>query len=853
MAALGGISVTKFLYLPGKVPVLGMRSSIDPAAVGGGYWQLLDNIRFTRQSLQTRLGCAQLTSAAVTSGASYRGHWLGRLNGEEVLVAAYRVGTQTRIYRVDLSTWAFTEITANDFVTRFTHDGDVCFASVRELGLGNGYNEGRDYLYISNGFQDPAGTDNPDDPLAWANPAPNVSRLSRIDTSTLPIGSFRAMPRGFVKISNASNFFFPLGNGDGTHISFNNTGGSTANEIQYTFHLGSGTVGGTATTAFLSDSCVKFQFNPESTVGSLDCSESDQLWLVLKDDATDPVTTYLDISLGLNTPITVYEATAADRVAPAIVPLSGGYYLAGIALPRDLQISLNDVDAIAFKCSRAFVADRTFRLSGMLASGRVFNGVDYTYTWAASGNRNESAGIVPVELRTDFLTSYGCPPAVTNLLPQADSLRYQYRINYGNGAPAGTDSLFIYRSEPGDVLPLLASALSQYPDQFAYDNVPSLDRVIFRTAPSAAMINPRAGQCALGANNRLYVGGVSDGKNQIWISDDGFPWRFRPLPTDEDGDGLPDQTSGLSCSLPGEDIYQIIAMPGSFVGVAPVVVFTNQSTWRLEGIDTASLSRPTKIAAHGTVYPRSVTEFRGTVCYLDADLVVRRLGGGVDDPPLSLYKVDDQLENGDPSKAAGFFYKERYGLAYRANGASTNQRVLVYEIMAGEWCRDSYSAANQNWAGFAEQGIGTGRRLLGFTNEGRIYQLEKSGQPTDDGTAIAITLKTPELHQDLWTECFWGRLGIVCDKTPTPVTLTTSRTDPLNSANAGILSGSIDVNSPTTDRAYRWDGSGANHVPTGMDAPSCVYQLTGSYPPGKFIKALVYEFDSYEVDRADAG
>lgn len=820
------------------MPVRGMRSSVDPAALGPGYWQLLDNIRFNRQSLQTRLGCQQLTSGVVTSGASYRGHWLGRLNGNEVLVVAYRIGSFTRLYKVNLTTFAFTEIS---LTSKFTNDGDVCFASVREPGFGDGATVGLDFLYISNGTAER--------PLIWTDGSTDVGPLEEFDVSVVNSGSYRPIPCGFFEMRDAANTSYPSGNGSGAFV-YNDTGGTTANEVSFTI-TAAATLTTTATILFTGSDCCT-NYGPGVNLDpTLDFSRSEQLWLILYDNVVDPITNYMDISLGVSSPVQVFSAMGATRIDPVFVPIGGGYYLVGIRLDSAILASLNAVDGIKFKLVKSFSATRTFKLAGIMAGGRVFNGADYTLAYADSGTRNESAGIVPVAQRTGNLTDYGCPLTLPYNLPQSDSLLYQYQIDFGGVYPAGADALMIYRQELGDPQPLLALS-GLFTDPIVYDNMRTTDRVIFRPAPSAAGVAPKSGRCALGANNRLYIGGVFGGKGQVWISDDGFPWRFRPLPTDEDGDGLPDPTSGLVNSLSGEDVYGLLSMPGSFVGIAPVVVFTNMATWRMEGIDTASLARPTKMSAHGTIFPRTIVEFRGAVCYLDSDLIVRRLGGGIDDPPLSLYKVDDQLESGDMTKAAAFIYKERYGLAHRAPAASLNQRILVFEIMANEWCRDTYTITTQNWVGFATQGTGTTRRLLGFTEEGRIYQLEKPGQTMDDGSVIPITLKTPELHLDLWTECFWGRFGIVCDKA-TGVTLSTTRTDPLNSSNPGILTGTINVGSPATNRAYRWDGNGSDLVPPGMDAPSCSYQLTGYYPPGKFIKALVYEFDTYGVDRADVG
>jgi hypothetical protein len=374
------------------------------------------------------------------------------------------------------------------------------------------------------------------------------------------------------------------------------------------------------------------------------------------------------------------------------------------------------------------------------------------------------------------------------------------------------------------------------------DNVNSTDRASYRYAPSPGGRGPISGQCIASWNDRIAIGGVINGRSQVWISDQYFPLRFRALVTDEDQDGVPDLDSGLSKSFPGEDVKQLVPMPGSLLGRAPLVCFTTHGTYRFEGADAESLSRPTLLNQHGTNFPNSIARDKGLTYYLDNDLIIRAFAGGIESAPISRDHVDDQLENGDVTECTAAVYKDRLYFAYRANAASINQRVLVYETQMGAWVRDSYTTAAQNWAGLVVVGSGSTRKLIGITEEGRVYQLEKSGQLDDDGTAISGTLTTGELHVDMWEQRVWGSVGVVVDDIASG-TWTITRNDE-NTTGTGSGPGAINVDVSTT-RAYRWEKSSkSGNVDSGIMTASARITITGKVIAGKYLKAIVMKVSS---------
>lgn len=810
------------LYKPGDK--LGMRSSVDPATVS---WRLIDNWRVSRNSIQGRLGCDEITSGAILASASFKGCWAGYINGTEYAVVALRASGATRVYKVDTSTGTATELTGAS--TRFATDGDICFAPFTELGIGDGTNERSDFLYMSNGTAD----------IPRCSKTMNsnsVDFLYNFDLSSIATGTYRPIPAGYVKINDPALITSTVSDAD---VTIAETGSAPLCEVYVT--VGTATdVGDWANIAFGTNSCVNIFGNSETTGDNLNLTRSQQLWVILYDSATDPIHNYANVEVTQDAgQVQIYTASGADRVDPAIINLGGGYYMAGYNLEGALVSTLDEVTGVRYEFARTFGTSRTFRIAGIMAGGRIPQGASYEMSFATMYSRNESAGIVLGAQPTAAISEYGCSRDLPYKLPDAEQFWYQYRIDWGGAIPSsdGTpDATFLYRQEPGDARALFVADMGVANNPFN-DSVKSLDRASFRPSPSPGGRGPVSGICAASNNDRLGVGGVFGAKSSIWWSDQNFPLRFKPFPSDEDQDGVPDLDSGLSKSFPGEIVYQIAKMPGSLLGVAPAIVLTSHATYRFEGSDCESLSRPTFLNSHGTIYPRTVCTYGGFLFYLDNDLVVRSSAGGIDTQPISLWKIDDQLENGDMTKACAAVYKERFYLPHRASGATINQRVMVYETQLQEWVRDSYTTAAQNWAGLLTVGSGSTRKLLGFTEEGRLYQLEKAGQLDDDSTAITGTLTTGEVHDGMWDERVWGTVGVVVDAI-SGTTWDITRTNEYNTSDTGSGPGTINVGASTT-RAYRWETNTSTGQDAGIRTPSCRISISGKVVNAKFLKSIV--------------
>jgi len=818
------------LYEPGKVPMRTMRSSVDPSTV---QWRLLENIRTSRDSVQGRLGCDELTNGVIVASAEYKGHWVGTLAGTEYTFVALRVSGTTRVYRIDTSgsPWTGTEYTrSTGDATRFSTDGDVIFVPYRELGINDGTNDAGDFLYISNGTSDA-----PRIFKAGLTGTGSMDLIPNYDVSTFSPGSYRPVPGGYVYVNDPALI---AATDSGANVTTAETGSAPLCEVYVTVTTSTATTDWVRV-AFGTNSCVNIFGNSETTGDTLNLSRSRQLGIVFYDSQVDPIHNYANVVVvqsGNETQI--YDAQGANRVDPAIQSLGGGYYLAAFHLEQSVASGLTAVEAIELEFARTFAASRTFRISGILAMGRIPQGTSYELAWAKMFSRAESPGMVLTAQPTAALSEYGVSLNIPYKFPEFSQFFYAYRIDWGGSTPSGTptaDATFLYRMEPGDLRALFVADMGVSNNPFN-DTVPSADRAEFRPSPSPGGRGALSARAGCINNDRLYLGGVNGGTNQVWISDELHPLRFRALATDEDGDGYPDPNSGLSKSFPGEDVYALVPIPGTLVGVSPVACFTTGAVRRFEGRDAASLSRPTLMTEHGTIYPRSIVRNRGSIVYLDGELIVRVFNGGIESPPVSLYEVDDQFESGDMTKACGVVYKERYGLYYRASGASINQRAMQYDIQSQSWVRDSYATAAQNWEGVAIQGSGSSRKLIGFTKEGRIYQLEKSGQTDDDGTAITGTFTTGETHDDMFSQRVWGSVCVVTDAI-TGGTWTVARVDEHDATNTGSGNGSIDVAVSTT-RAYRWETSTKTSQDSAIRAAAVKITISGKVMAGKFLKYI---------------
>jgi hypothetical protein len=808
------------LYMPGSLPILGMRSGVDPASLGRGYWRLINNWRIGRNSVQGRLGCAAV-SAAVVASASFRGCWAGYVGTAFRVYIAVKESTTIRIYEGASFGGPYAEVTAVG--TRFTTDAFVDFAATRDPGDDADVNV--DYVVAVNGTDVPR--------LIKFNSGGSTAYIGNtftFDTTRKP--QVIPIPWGYVNLADSGSTTYT---DSGAQLTSADSGATAdQNEWVVTFN---------AATALNDTSYCTWSSATSLTGSRLNTLTSTQLWLLCKDSAIDPVWNYLDIELGTagGAYVTVHNATTTSRKEPIYLDIGGGYYLAAFQLPSTSDSG--GYDKLRLTCKRTIAANRTFNIAGIFASGPVPGETQYTFTHGRDETMIESPPRdAAMPENGGLFMRFGVSKDIPYTIPFVDELDYIYdpRVPTPDAA-SDYDTIFVYRKQPDDddfylCYTFNSTTTNDVAGGTAPDSVAPQDRKFYRTAPIFGTTTLPTGSTVCASADRLIIGKG----NELWASQKGYPFRFNQVFKDDDDDGIPDADSPTVTRFPGEVVKRVYKMPGSLLGHSPVLIFTTNGVWRIESATTEGLSRPTRLNSHGTYLPFSIAEGRGYIYYVDASLVVRRFAGGIESDPISLYKIDDQLEDNDLSYCWGAVYKDRYYLAHRASGTTTNQRVLVYDPVLDEWIRDSYTTAAQNWAGLLVGQYTTNHDFFGVTELGAVYQLEKAAQTTDDGTAISGTLTTGELHDDMWHQRVWGSVGVVVDDI-TSGSWTVTRTNEYD-ASTGSGPGVINVDVSTT-RAYRWEKSSKSGlVDSGITAAALKISITGKVLAGKYLKAIVMKY-----------
>jgi hypothetical protein len=191
------------------------------------------------------------------------------------------------------------------------------------------------------------------------------------------------------------------------------------------------------------------------------------------------------------------------------------------------------------------------------------------------------------------------------------------------------------------------------------------------------------------------------------------------------------------------------------------------------------------------------------------------------------------------------------------NGASDgglNKRGFIYDEQTQGFVLDTFSAANLNFASVMVIATTPTILVLGITEKGRVWQLEKTPIPAtpstylEGGAGLAVEAWSREIYSDLWERIRFGRIGFVCDQkdgsgTTINTTLNTVRYSSFDQTNNGGGSSTrINLASSTlgAGSAYRWD-SDASGNNVGIGAFSCIVKVSGTFPAGVRFRKLVIE------------
>jgi hypothetical protein len=843
--ARGSDLTEELLFYTGSQPIREMLSSVDPAALAPGQFQLIDNFSLSKIYTTARWGCARISAAPVGS-AAFRGGWAGYMGGVYTILAAFRVSGATRIYRFTGSAWS-AELTVAG--TRFSTDGYCDFAPFVERGgtvLGANLLPRQSGVLIGNGtdecgvvYYDASG-------LTYG-----FARIAAPTPNDYGLFASQATPGGYWLVRNSTLTTYT---NSGANLTMADSGGTTTqNEINMTFNA-AGAAGDTSVVDF---GATGGDYD-NGTAQVLRFDESRQFHIIIEDTSNDPVFNYLKIEVynATNTTYyTVYDpATLGANLT--ITAVASGVYMASFDLtPYNTNlVNMVNLQRVRFTISKVIGANRTPKILAVMAGGMVDASAETIVAYILSTTRVESAARVCDKWGGPRASAVGASDLRTFNLPSGEGLFFKNWIYYQNptSTTAANFALF-YRKDPGDEDYFLAGSASlastSTATQLKIENARQEQKDYGRKAPSAFTISPPKASCLAFGSDRMFAGGVYQDVESVYISDEKFPMRFVSIPRDSDGDGQIDSDSGTVVTFPGEVPKRIFAMPGSVVGISPMAIMTNRNTWRVEGIDALSLSDPTIMTTHGTLYPWSVCVHKSAVYFIDSESQPRVIDGGYDARPLGVWKVENQFP--DPTNSWGVVTREQYKVALRASGASTNQKVMVYERMLDGWHRHSYT--NPDWAALLLQEIGgsSGTRTLGITTTGEVFEVEQPAKLNDDqktgsGTdSITITLTTGELHGALWETMVFARVAVLCDKS-SGSTITVSRVDPNDAANTTTYQGSIDLATNVADRAWRYDQYNDSGVyrPAAIQTQSCYITFSGNLIPGKYWKGAFIEVRS---------
>ncbi len=833
------------LFAPGLRPVMGMRSAVDPSALPPGYFAQLTNLRFTDLTLRVRDGAFLMTSSTPQADASFRGAWSGRLNDVLYVVAAYRVGTETLIYRVTdptlASGWTWTEITVG--ATRFAEDGFVNFAPVRDPSQWGAY----DLLVCTNGTVDDPRIFNPDNLGSFYQIGGGVFTTKHVAINPPDTRRVTATPapKEYVYVRNDSSF-----------SSFTMSAMSSFKIENTSATIGRNTLKVTATTTAHGQTVeIPFTGSPVAYWGvdgvvtskaGMDLSGSRQLILAMLDDISAPIWDAVQVevySVVSSSYLTIWLPDSGSIAEPLYSDVGDGIYLAAFSLDH-LGGSISDLGNIS-KIKLSYVGDnpaatQTCEITNIMAGGRTQGGSSYAVSYAHLPSRSESPAAVATD-STSPLNWFGGATAVTSQFILSTGFYYQYLVAFPNASGVVDQALF-YRADPGEIdysflgqngYFSLPRAVPLGTLNLKRDSTGPEEKDPSQTAPDAYHLPIPKAASLLSANGRLYAGGVYGATGELWISEYGNPFRFRSVVRFFDQND-PDAISPVRNSFPGETVTALIALPGSYVGVSPVLCLTNRSVWRLEGTDATSLSHPTMIGPHGCPFPRSVTSYLDAVWFMDSERQVREIRGGLSQAPLTFNKVDDKLRRAQLAGSCMAANSQRLYVSYRSGVESLNVRALVFDLANEEWCEDELAAGDM--AGLLASDDGDQRRILAFAEVGHVYELERADQTTDAGEGIEVSIVTREMHSGMWEPNSWGRVGIVTDCSTG--SLSTSR---IVRSKPTTVDGTINL-STSAPLVWRYDrGVGDASRTLSGDGVSCKLSLNGVMAGGKSILALVVE------------
>lgn len=846
------------LYNPRTAPFMGETTAMSAMALGDGHWASAINVNSDGDVMRVRYGARAIQATSPLTGGAFVGAWSGGMNGEAVVLSAWALNSLTYIYKLNLDTGVWTEITEHNGKygrSRMSGYTPVSYAVVRDKTTISG--EAMEYVVIQNGV---------DYPRVWSGTQMSVHKPITVPSRKIARTVFRPAtvlnkPYEGVRVNSSANFAWSQPNAKDGTAKLTYTGSATTGNYAYLIPDTRYTYGNTGKHMLLGIVTSDWE------------SFLQDIKIVGWYSDADP------FASATKATITVYDS-ATDPL-PLIIPLNddGSAYVCAF----DVEARLADVTSVHLNWPPLWLRGLIFyfqpadpssigsggsvEITLMAQGGTVQGATQFAMSYLNSGSRAESPSVVApnvtlTSIRTTIPASSG-GSYKTEKLPIREDLYYNCLLNCSiptmADINAGADTTVAYKLRPGaaDFYESKAYAHATWSGyswtpattpgrqaEYANDDEDGLPLI----APDGYHLPVPIANVITASGERLVCGQVRDSitdtltHGEVWISEDGRPFRFRSVIRYLD-QNVPDYSSPVRVSFGGEKVQAVKSLSGTLLGVDSINVFTDSSYYVLDGADSFQLSRPRRVANLGTPSGRSIAYHQNTMYWLDSERQIRRNSPEVS--PVSRHRTDDQLINAaSVTGACSAFFKDRYYLAFTPNGGSIRSRVMVYDERADKFTSHLYPFEIEQFVYADTRGTFTPnykRMLLAFTPTGACYELESSSQTTDAGTAIPVTLKPREIHFDAWKTFTLGRVGIVCDDAAAS-TLTVARAfKPSGSASSAV---SLDV---TSGGVYRWDKDTYNN-PAGGIGMACQITLSGNVVGGTTFYSIVTEVEESAED-----
>lgn len=813
---------------PELAPFIGIYPSAHPLALGPGRFEDVYNLRPSGGGLVCRGPVTALGSAVGTSALGLYG---ALVNGTYYLLVASVNTGKTRVYWVDMSTGAATEITAGSGKygdTRLSStSAPVAFAVVHD------YAARKDVVVISNGT---------DDVRIW-DEANTITAVHK----TVPLPSGKSSVE---RIEFGWAGPVPLGN---TTYTVTNSGGGVTGA-----HSGSSpnkymrlTISNTVAT---NDNSY-FEFT------AVDMRNAKQLHLVyevdggvLFDALWDDIKVEVYDGSGWHT---VYEPfTVNGDLQIAENDDIGRFYTAAFPLEHISDTARSTISRIRFTwvgSARASGDSYVIDFYGIGASGMVPARARYAFSYYNSGSRAESQAIIVRSyryLRVDEADTGAGTQRMPDLsLSETEGLFYKATCYYQNTAnterDAGVDYLRVYRRDPGDdpAVPAVFafskqiaaytaswafSSGSEYQMQSTADTVDSSDRDLQSWVPDAFhRVIPKA-KVLKAVLDRLHCGNlVYDSyteRGAVWVSEERNPFRFRL--SLRRIYGAIDPTSAALFSIAGEEV-RAFALAGAYAsGGTTVYTLTDRSLFGVADRGASALSSPQYIGPYGTLAGATVQSYLGTITWLSMDKQIVRVAQDGSIESLSLY-VTDSLISGStaPENSAATVFKNSYLMAFQRSGASTNDRVLVFDYLRKQFVSNDRMPGTSNAKYMVVVPTAKGDKMFVISAAGQVYKYDHEDANGDlGGSTIAVGLKTGAFHFDGFFRVQVSQCGYLGD-TVSGGSMSTARTALFGSESGDSPNGTIDIDDATA--IWKYDLTTKN-IPPGVSGNGVQLALDGN-------------------------